>query len=777
MIDFSLPDRDRPGFVRQCMAAFAPEGVDGIITVWSEKTLMRQPACEPRVNFNRLLTLSSRLSPADEKGSNSQGSSSSVLIGAGIGGAALLLAVLFALGRRRKKRVFTNMGFGVELAAARELLAARCSSLALFDHHFHMQAQFTSCPLKRIQTCGHGVFGPVVTSSVKDNDQTRDLKVLYKDKTLTELNGLRADMVFVAMGLLTTSLAIQHQGFAGLHQIYVVEPRVAMSVYGSRRNVLQHVLQNPSIHDKSRVGYIKDIASALSFLESIGMVHGAVCAEHFMVMDDDTIKVCGMEYAFAKPSNIMQASNLLDAENGDVMIGMYANPMVSQGSQQREWPSAEESKAALDKRDPSADQMSRFYSRDVLDNNTFSSCGDVYAFGHFLCELGCMRLLYGDQLEEAQKRIDEEKLLPLDLTKVIDLCLASSGDEQMISFSEIYQATYVIHLELRGAAVDLSEDTSISGLKHGLHNIKYNGQRVLAHVSESNPDAVTLARLVYEYDDVRHLCTPLAYDLSSPSRTVTICPLMDHVILSSGEDVEELILAIVGCIEDLACQGLGFHGLTRQSLRVQKNADKTPTVVAVDFSCSEAAPVESMLELVALCKEALEVATGELTAAEHMVGQMEDWCSNHHMCSIADLNQLTSVLQSLRSKHSSSASSPALAMSDLMFIRLLGEGQYGVVSLYEWTQKQQLVAVKTTKSKAKLEDLKAELNMMKSIRHVNLLGLICEVNASSPGIVVEYLSAGGLDGWLRLQDKRTPALDEVLLSILFQVMIHVHVAD
>eukprot|EP00040_Diaphanoeca_grandis_P027558 m.157091 g.157091 ORF g.157091 m.157091 type:complete len:1661 (+) comp31039_c0_seq1:243-5225(+) len=116
-----------------------------------------------------------------------------------------------------------------------------------------------------------------------------------------------------------------------------------------------------------------------------------------------------------------------------------------------------------------------------------------------------------------------------------------------------------------------------------------------------------------------------------------------------------------------------------------------------------------------------------------------------------------------------------LSWSNLKEIRTLGSGQFGDVILATFSHPDadsaKFVAVKTLKKSAKERDhseFMAEVDVMKQLRHPNLVTLIGAVTTETPMcIVLEYLSGGALDSWL---EKNIGNLEQTqLLQILLEV--------
>jgi len=121
----------------------------------------------------------------------------------------------------------------------------------------------------------------------------------------------------------------------------------------------------------------------------------------------------------------------------------------------------------------------------------------------------------------------------------------------------------------------------------------------------------------------------------------------------------------------------------------------------------------------------------------------------------------------------------------LTAIRNLGEGQFGEVALHllqgaDEELDSALVACKMLKVPEAVLDTDAaaaaaaeteffqELNLMKRLRHPNLVMLRGAVTASSPYmIVLEFLAGGSLEDWLNRNADQVP--DRTLIGILHQV--------
>ena len=99
--------------------------------------------------------------------------------------------------------------------------------------------------------------------------------------------------------------------------------------------------------------------------------------------------------------------------------------------------------------------------------------------------------------------------------------------------------------------------------------------------------------------------------------------------------------------------------------------------------------------------------------------------------------------------------------SQLKFVEQLGSGQFGDVQkmatrLFSTDQSLEFVAVKTLKasagtSAAVLTDFEKEINMMKQIRHPNLVRLLGVCTKAEPHyMILEFSVGGALNEWLPL---------------------------
>ncbi|EDQ90228.1 uncharacterized protein MONBRDRAFT_44298 [Monosiga brevicollis MX1] len=109
-----------------------------------------------------------------------------------------------------------------------------------------------------------------------------------------------------------------------------------------------------------------------------------------------------------------------------------------------------------------------------------------------------------------------------------------------------------------------------------------------------------------------------------------------------------------------------------------------------------------------------------------------------------------------------------LPYEQLTFVRALGQGEFGQVSLMTLREggSTRQVAVKLLLEAQHHKEYVAEVTMLSKMHHPNLMGLVhTTVTAEGhPGMVLEYMPQGSLEGWLQARGTRVSHEDLLLIA-------------
>ncbi|EDQ84864.1 uncharacterized protein MONBRDRAFT_34526 [Monosiga brevicollis MX1] len=527
-----------------------------------------------------------------------------------------------------------------------------------------------------------------------------------------------------------------------LHLVNVIHERQnIMLVYEpARLGVLSQALSSTSVSREQQQAICGQVASACSYLESLGIVHRNLGAHSvYACQSIDDVRLAG--FVMAK----------------DVYLTQEYVATVSKGR----------AKLTPDR---------YFWSPEVWRDSVFSFKSDVYAFGRF-----CWQVCHGGQIPYAdmsptnfvQQSVNGSlpDLPPTENEFLEDLIKSCTqlAVKARPTFATLAAALWEDDIDVLEPALMQRNvpEIAVSRLNQmdGLEKVYDVDGQLMESIAYGPTDAV-LRELSFRVKLDSEGLPAVLGTVTFGQNTMLLAEYLAVPMASQlnaeldGEMAFRWLRTVLGTLEYLSSRNIHFMTVQLEDCRL------TSTNQAKICNC----PFRPSSD-----------GGGEASVAKAAGGLILDMCQFVPTIDSPELRQLGEVMKRGRLKKCSDvmlaihAADPHRQLEvdadRLTFVRQLGEGEFGVVSLMTLltTEGSRHVAVKTLHNMTFMEDFKSEVAMMIKLRHPNLVGLLhtTSFGAREPAMILEYMPGGSLETWLQERGRGTGPED--LLYIAHQV--------
>lgn len=580
------------------------------------------------------------------------------------------------------------------------------------------------------------------------------------------------------------------------------------------------VSHKPSHRD--RFSMLAQVASAMTYLESLKVLHRALCCEHVLVSGDGS-HVCIT--GFTEARDVYETETYIASHDLNGSVSMTMN-QVYRGNPQ-----------AL-----------RFLAPEAIEDGEYTAKTDIFAFGVLMIEV-----FVESQLHWADDNRTHDRLPPLSaaipsqavlfiahccqkqpsnrptafgLLSLLDLASIDNRLAQLGKVSDISQWADFSSIELLSEFEQMGEIQSCGArfrASAGAIPLATLQQRSACRWITAHPKSGSIMWHQWQHDvqllpklSHDHLMPVLAISQMPASGSMRQCygilvpPSQSLVEFGATGGVEQHVLCGMVVVDTLlALEYLGAQQLSPRSLELHhcRVVNRCLKLEALTFfrrhEADHMRTLKQYQKLLVMCSEALEL----LKAMPSFLQLAFDVCDPQRLQQ--QQTAATASLLSMAAVHAQDLCHVGeqawqIKWEDVTFVKQLGSGQFGEVALMQLcdtavspngssslsarrqsvhakagqepkatalsrtasSSRDRLVAVKSLLDGDMASDFHAEMAMMRSLRHPNLVSLLHVIEGEKPALVMEYLSGGSFLDWLECNG--STAVDEQLLLILYQ---------